>query len=106
VESARAAEAALAMARVAGVFWPRHALAVLTLVEALIAGGDRSEARHALRNAQHVLLLRADAIDDVNYCKTFLEGVREHVRILELAQQWINAPDGPGSSRGSGPVSS
>jgi hypothetical protein len=35
-----------------------------------------------------------------------LEGVREHVRILELAQQWVNAPDAPSSYRGSGPVSS
>lgn len=104
VESARAAEAALATARVAGVFWPRHGLAVLTLVEALIAGGDRSEARHALRNAQHVLLMRADAIEDPTYCKAFLEGVREHARILELAQQWVNASDAPGSSRG-GPIS-
>lgn len=103
VESARAAEAALTTSRVAGVFWTRHALAVLTLVEALIAGDDRSEARHALRNAQHVLLLRADLIDDPAYAKTFLQSVREHVRILELAQQWINAPDAPNSSRDSSP---
>ncbi len=103
VEAARAAEAALTTSRVAGVFWPRHSLAVLTLVEALIAGDDRSEARHALRNAQHVLLLRADLIEDPTYSKTFLEGVREHARILELAQQWINSPDAPNSSRDSRP---
>lgn len=106
VEAARAAEAALATARVAGVFWPRHALAELTLIEALIAGGDRSEARHALRNAQRALVLRADSIQDPIYSKTFLEGVREHVRILELAQQWVNSPDAPSSYRGTGPVSS
>jgi serine/threonine protein kinase len=106
VEAARAAEAALATARVAGVYWPRHVLAELTLIEALIGGGDRSEARHALRNAQHVLLLRADEIEDPAYCKTFLEGVREHVRILELAQQWVNSPDPPSSYRGTGPASS
>jgi len=105
VEAARAAEAALATARVAGVFWPRHALAQLTLVEALIAAGDRSEARHALRNAQQALLVRAELIEEAAYCKTFLEGIHEHVRIVELAQQWVNAPEPPSSYRNAGPVS-
>ncbi len=105
VESARAAEAALTTARVAGVFWPRHALAVLTHLEALIAGGDRMEARTALRSAQHVLLLRADSVEDPTYSKRFLHNIREHARILELAQLWVNAPEAPISSRGSGPAS-
>ena len=105
VESARAAEAALATARVAGVFWPRHSLAVLTHLEALIAGGDRAEARTALRGAHHVLLLRADAVEDPVYSKGFLHDIREHARIIELAKQWVNAPDPPISSRNSGPVS-
>jgi hypothetical protein len=35
-----------------------------------------------------------------------MEGIHEHVRIVELAQQWANAPDPPSSYRSSGPTSS
>ncbi len=94
VESARAAETALTMSRVAGVFWPRHALAVLTHIEALIATGDHAEARQALRAAEKDLTERQLVIDDPGYRKMFLEGVREHERILQLAQEWVHSEDG------------
>lgn len=88
VEAARAAEAALTMARVAGVFWPRHGLAVVTHIEAHIAAGDADQARTAIREAREDLSTRAEKIKNPAYRKTFLENVRENARIFELARQW------------------
>jgi len=89
VEAARAAEAALTTARIAGVSWPRQGLAVVTHIEAHLAAGDLDQARTAIREARDELSARAERIDDPVYRKSFLEGVRENARIVELARKWL-----------------
>lgn len=54
----------------------------LTYAEALMATGDRAGAEEALRSAHERLLARAGRIRDVNWRRSFLEGVRENARTL------------------------
>ncbi|AUX44252.1 protein kinase [Sorangium cellulosum] len=103
-EAAGAAEAALAIARGAGLFWPRHALAVVTHIEALLALGDAEGARTALRRARDELGERAGRIGDPAYRRTFLEAVPENTRVIELARRWLAGEAEPGGLCGSGGI--
>jgi tetratricopeptide (TPR) repeat protein len=71
----------------------RGAFLRLVHVESLEAAGQRDEARAALARARERLLSTAARIDDPAYQKSFLEGVPENRRMLELAEQWLGERD-------------
>ncbi len=55
-------------------------------IEALLAVGRHAEASGALQHALDMLLSRADKIQRLDWKRAFLYRIREHARILELAQ--------------------
>jgi eukaryotic-like serine/threonine-protein kinase len=60
----------------------------LAYAEALHAVGDTDGARVAIAEAREHLLAQASKLRDPARRKSFLEGVMEHRRILDLARQW------------------
>jgi hypothetical protein len=60
----------------------------LVWAEALHGAGRRAEAHAVIANARARLLERAVRIDEPAWRQTFLHGVPEHARTLELAQTW------------------
>ena len=92
----RAAEALAAAERarrehdqVGGCAFFRGALIRLLRAEALDALGDHAKAREAIATAQQRLLAIATRIDDAAYRRSFLEGVPENRRTLDLARAWL-----------------
>jgi hypothetical protein len=60
----------------------------LAYAEALHAVGDTDAARVAIAEAREHLLEQAGKLRDPARRKSFLEGVMENRRILDLARQW------------------
>jgi eukaryotic-like serine/threonine-protein kinase len=89
VEAAEQAENVIAMERKAGVYDTRFDAILLTRAEAYHAAGNIEAAKVAIREVRDDLLARADMIDDPKYRRSFLQQVRVHARILELAKAWL-----------------
>jgi tetratricopeptide (TPR) repeat protein len=66
-----------------------EALVRLAYAEALFAFGDAEGARRAIRAARDRLLERASKIEDPEHARSFLEVVRENVRTLARADEWL-----------------
>jgi tetratricopeptide (TPR) repeat protein len=113
LEAARAALGLLSPGRdhAAGSsrFEGTEARARLVHVEALAAAGDRAAARAALEEARDRLFARAAVIGDPALRTSFLEGVPENARTLDLARLAgipARVPPGPSSSLRRAPASS
>jgi hypothetical protein len=61
----------------------------LVYAEALWATGDHDAARDAIAEARDRLVARADAIKNRAWRKSFLERVRENIRTLARAGEWL-----------------
>jgi len=66
-----------------------EALIRVTYAEALNARGDMEGAKRAISRARDRLLERASKITNPDYKRTFLSVVREHVRTLARAGEWL-----------------
>jgi hypothetical protein len=66
-----------------------EALARLLYAEALEATGQRPVARVAIAEARARVLAVAAGIDELGRRESFLQGVPENARILELAEKWL-----------------
>jgi tetratricopeptide (TPR) repeat protein len=86
LEAARAALALVPAAEGGRRLDSAEARARLVHVEALAAAGDHAGARTALAEARGRLLTRAAALGDTVLRRSFLEGVPEHARTLDLAR--------------------
>jgi hypothetical protein len=75
----------------------RGAFVRLARAEALHAAGALDAARAAIADARARLVAIADTISDPAYRTSFLEGVPENARTLELARAWIGEAAGPRS---------
>jgi thioredoxin-like negative regulator of GroEL len=64
-----------------------EALVRLTLVECLLAAGDKTAAQTALETAHLRLTARAAQIDDQSMRQKFLRRIPDHRRTLDLVQQ-------------------
>jgi tetratricopeptide (TPR) repeat protein len=60
----------------------------LVYAEALHASGDQAGARRAIEAARNRLMLRAESIDDPEWRSSFLTGVPDNARTMELARAW------------------
>jgi ATP/maltotriose-dependent transcriptional regulator MalT len=87
-EAARQAEETIALCKGAGVYDYRFASTLLLRAEAHHAAGNTAVATAAILEAREDLLQGASQIDDPLYRKSFLTGVPDHVRTLELADAW------------------
>jgi hypothetical protein len=87
------ARGALALAARHGTWIPHEYLARLSEAESLIALGRTDEAGEALRAARDRLLDRAACIPEGLPRDRFLARVRVNARILELAKEWVRAPN-------------
>jgi tetratricopeptide (TPR) repeat protein len=100
----RAAHEARAILRAMEATDEGDALIRLTYAETLRAEGRRSRATQAIVAARSRLMKRAHKITDPAWRRSFLEGVPENARTLELADAWLaEAPpssETPPSSEG------
>jgi eukaryotic-like serine/threonine-protein kinase len=83
------AEKAMAIFREVGGVLEGESLIRLVYAEALWADGAHDEARVAIGEARDRLLARADAIKNKAWRRSFLERVRENVRTLARAGEWL-----------------
>jgi tetratricopeptide (TPR) repeat protein len=67
-----------------------EALIRLVHMSALAVTGHESEARQAIAEARHRLLMRAERIGSATWQKSFLENVPENARTLAFAIQWLD----------------
>ncbi len=89
-EGARAAaEEGMRTLQGAGGVLEGESMLRLVYAEALWATGDKDAARVAIADARDRLVARADAIRNKAWRKTFLERVRENVRTLARAGEWL-----------------
>jgi hypothetical protein len=68
----------------------RGTLVRLAQAEALQATGAHDAARHAITEARNRLHRIATRIPDPGYQRSFLEGVPENARTLELSRAWLD----------------
>ncbi|HZF49932.1 MAG TPA: AAA family ATPase, partial [Polyangiaceae bacterium] len=88
-EALTGAREAMAACESLGTFGFRGSLVRLVFAEALWAAGDRDGARAAIASARDRLKSRAAAIGDPALSRSFLEGVPENARTLDLARKWL-----------------
>jgi hypothetical protein len=86
---AAAEEAVAACASMGGCGMFRGAFVRLARAEALHATGATDAARAAIADARARLSAIADKIPDLEYRRSFLEGVPENARTLDLARAWL-----------------
>jgi tetratricopeptide (TPR) repeat protein len=86
--SASATEAMRLFRQVGGVL-EGESMIRLVYAEALAATGDLAGARVAIADARNALVGRADAIKNPVWRRGFLERVRENVRTLARAGEWL-----------------
>jgi tetratricopeptide (TPR) repeat protein len=95
-EALAAAREALDTYRSMGGFSFRAAFMRLIHAECLESSGDHAAAVLAITEARARVLANADKIRDPAYRRSFLEGVPENRRTLELAREWSGeAPRSP-----------
>jgi tetratricopeptide (TPR) repeat protein len=68
----------------------------LAHAEALHASGHHDQALAAIQQASARLVARAERIGDPVRRRSFLEGIPEHARTLELARQWLGSASSVG----------
>jgi eukaryotic-like serine/threonine-protein kinase len=84
-----AAEEAMRIFREVGGVLEGESLIRLVYSESLWATGDKDAARKAIAGARDRLIARADAIKNPVWRKSFLERVRENIRTLARAGEWL-----------------
>ncbi len=88
-EIAAAGQEAMRLFEQVGGVTEGDALIRIAYAEALFAEGDLEGAKKAVSVARDRLLARASKITNPEYQRTFLSGVREHVRTLARAGEWL-----------------
>ncbi len=84
-----AAEQAMRIFREVGGVLEGESMIRLVYAESLWATGDQDAAREAIAEARDRLVARADAIKKKAWRKSFLERVRENIRTLARAGEWL-----------------
>ena len=84
-----AAEEAMRIFREVGGVLEGESMIRLVYAESLWATGDKDAARAAIAEARDRLVARADAIKNRAWRKSFLERVRENIRTLARAGEWL-----------------
>jgi tetratricopeptide (TPR) repeat protein len=87
-EAVMCAEEALREGERLGSFGFRGARLHLAYAEALDALGNRPQARQVIEQALGRLAEQYDKISDLSFRQSFLRGVPEHRRLIELAADW------------------